>query len=63
MRMTKRSKAVAGVPREPASALVDATLPLDERIEGLGIRLVRSRVPHDPGPFAPGLKTVRRVHT
>jgi hypothetical protein len=38
----------------PGFAALDATLPLDERIEGLGIRLVHGRARHDAAPFATG---------
>src|SRR4249919_2779695 len=41
-------------PAEPSSAGVNATLPADELTQGLGIRLVGRRIPHDAAPFAPG---------
>jgi hypothetical protein len=41
-------------PREPSSARIDAALTLDVLPQGLGNRLVRRRVAHDPGPLAPG---------
>jgi hypothetical protein len=52
-------------PREPRSTGVDASLPLDEPIQRLRIRLARRRVPHHPAPLAPrpfvGLRSVGRA--
>jgi hypothetical protein len=40
-------------PREPSGASVDATLALDEPVQGLGIRLVDGHIPHHSRPLAP----------
>src|SRR6202044_3679866 len=51
-------------PGEARGALVDAALPADEPVQGLGIQLVRCCVSHYPRPFAPrsfvGLSRVGR---
>jgi hypothetical protein len=41
-------------PRGPSGACVDAALPLNELIQGLGIRFVDGRVPQHARPLAPG---------
>jgi hypothetical protein len=41
-------------PREASSASVDASLPADELLQGLRIRLVPGNVPQSPAPFASG---------
>jgi hypothetical protein len=38
---------------QPSSTGIDTTLPADELVQRLGIRLVRCRVPHHARPFAP----------